>query len=72
MTSLLSRVPEIAEATPDEQLAMIDELWELVRHSDRILVPDSHLEELDRRVSAVLADPSIALSPSDARAQLRK
>lgn len=71
MTSLLARLPEIAEATSDEQLAMIDELWELVRRADRISVPDSHIEELDRRVSAVLADPAIALTPSDARALLR-
>lgn len=72
MTSLLSRIPEIAHATPDEQLAMIDELWELVRRSDRISIPPSHLTELERRASAVLADPSIALSPKEARALLRK
>ena len=72
MTSLLSRLPEVANATPDEQLAMIDELWELVRRSDRISIPESHLGELERRVSTVLADPSIALSPAEARALLRK
>ena len=72
MTSLVSRLPEIASATPDEQLAMIDELWELVRRSNGVAIPESHLAELDRRVAAVLADPAIALSPGEARSRLRK
>lgn len=72
MNGLLSRMPEIAGATPDEQLAMIDELWELVRRSGSFPLPESHRAELERRAAAVLADPSIALSPKDARALLRK
>jgi putative addiction module component (TIGR02574 family) len=72
MSNLVSRLPEIASATVDEQLAMIDELWELVRRSDGIAIPESHRPELERRVAAVLADPSLALSPSEARARLRK
>lgn len=47
-------------------------MWELVRRSDRILIPESHRPELERRVAAVLADPSIALSPSEARVLLRQ
>jgi putative addiction module component (TIGR02574 family) len=72
MSVLLSRVPEIAAATPEEQLAMIDELWELVRRGGNITPPESHLAELTRRVDAVRADPSLALSPEAARALLRK
>ena len=72
MNGLLSHMPEIAEASPSEQLAMIDELWELVRRTGEFPVPDSHLAELERRASAVLADPLIALSPKDARALLRR
>ncbi len=71
MASLISRLPEIATASSDERLAMIDELWELVRRSDDILIPPSHLPELERRVAKVLADPTLALSPSEARAKLR-
>lgn len=72
MSSLISRLPEIASATTDEKLAMIDELWELVRRADGVSMPESHRPELERRVAAVLADPSIALSPSEARARLRR
>lgn len=71
MSSWISRLPEIASATTDEQLAMIDELWELVRRSDGVSIPASHRPELERRVAAVLADPSLALSPAEARDRLR-
>lgn len=72
MSNLLSKVPEIAKATPDEKLAMIDELWESVRRSGDVPIPESHLAELQRRVTAVTVDPSIALDPDDARARFRK
>jgi putative addiction module component (TIGR02574 family) len=71
MESLVTRLPEVARATPHEQLAMIDELWELVRRSGDVSVPASHTAEIERRVAAVLADPSIALSPAEARARLK-
>ena len=72
MNDLLSKYPELAGTSPEEKLAMIDELWEMVRRSEEISVPESHREELDRRVSEVLADPAKALSPEVARAQFRK
>ena len=72
MSSLVARLPDIALASPEEQLAMIDELWELVRRSDAVPIPKSHLPELQRRAEAVLADPSLALTPAEARALLRK
>ena len=66
------RVTGLAEASVEEKLELIDELWESVRRSAVIDVRKDHLEELTRRVDAVRADPSIALSPSEARSLLRK
>jgi putative addiction module component (TIGR02574 family) len=71
MSSLSMRIPGIAEASVDEKLELIDELWESVRRSGLIEVRQDHLEELEKRVAAVKADPSIALSPAQARALLR-
>ena len=72
MSSLLEKNPEIAAASSEEKLAMIDELWELVCRSGDVPVPESHIRELDRRVAEVEADPSGALDPREARKQLRK
>jgi putative addiction module component (TIGR02574 family) len=72
MPSLSARIPEIAEASVDEKLALIDELWESIRRSVRVQVRADHLQELEKRMAAVAADPSIALSPAQARALLEK
>jgi len=72
MSGLSTRIPEIAEASVDEKLALIDELWESVRRSGRVEVRADHLLELEKRAAEVAADPSIALSPAQARALLKK
>jgi putative addiction module component (TIGR02574 family) len=64
-------LPDLAKTSTEEKLAMIDELWESVRRSGAIQVRADHLAELEKRVAAVSADPSIALSPAQARALLR-
>jgi len=72
MPSLSARIPEIAEVSVDEKLALIDELWESIRRSVLVQVRADHLQELEKRMAAVAADPSIALSPAQARALLEK
>ena len=72
MSSLPFRIPGLTEASVDEKLALIDELWESVRRSGLVEVRKDHLQELDKRVAAVAADPAIALTPAVARALLRK
>jgi len=71
MAHALDRYPEIAQASPELQLAVINELWEMVRRSGNIAIPEDHIQELGRRLDAVRADPSSDLDPSQARALLR-
>lgn len=72
MSELSARIPDLERASVDEKLALIDELWESVRRSGVIEMPDDHLVELQSRVAAVNEDPTIALTPAQARALLRK
>jgi putative addiction module component (TIGR02574 family) len=72
MSSLSLRIPGLSEATIEQKLQLIDELWESVRRSGSIQIRQDHLEELEKRVAEVSADPSIALSPAQARALLKK
>jgi putative addiction module component (TIGR02574 family) len=72
MSRLSMHIPGLAETSVDDKLALIDELWEAVRRSGQIQVRADHLAELEKRVAAVMADPSIALSPAQARALLKR
>jgi putative addiction module component (TIGR02574 family) len=69
---MITRIPGLDEASVEEKFALIDELWESVRRSDKIMVRDDHLQELEKRVAAVSVDPAIALTPAQARALLKK
>ena len=66
------RIPGLAKASVEEKLELIDELWESVRRSGLIEIRSDHLAELEQRVRAVGADPSIASSPAQARALLKQ
>jgi len=72
MSSPSLHISGLAEASVEEKLALIDELWESVRRSAEIEIRRDHVQELDRRVAAVSEDPSLALTPAQARALLRK
>ena len=72
MSHVLQRYPELSQATTEQKLELIDELWESVRRSGEVLLPASHLSELNRRLEAVRSDPSLAMSPTEARALLRR
>ncbi len=72
MSSHTLHIPGLAEASIDEKLALIDELWESVRRSAEIEIRRDHTQELDRRVAAVSANPSLVLTPAQARALLKK
>jgi len=69
---MITRIPGLDQASVEEKFALIDELWESVRRSDKIMVRDDHLQELEKRVAAVSVDPAIALTPAQARALLKK
>lgn len=62
-----TRIPGLDQASVEEKFALLDELWESVRRSDKISVREDHLRELEERVAAVSADPAIALTPVQAR-----
>jgi hypothetical protein len=72
MRSHTLHIPGLAEASVYEKLARIDALWESVRRSTEIEIRRDHMQELDRRVAAVSANPSLALTPSQARALLKQ
>ncbi|MFA6286633.1 MAG: addiction module protein [Opitutaceae bacterium] len=72
MSHVLQRYPELSQATNEQKIELIDELWESIRSSGEIALPASHLTELDRRLEALRADPTLAMDPQAARSLLRR
>jgi hypothetical protein len=69
----LSDFPQIKAAPVEQQIELIDELWEQVRRvTSELGLNPAHLSSLEQRLQAVQQEPSLALSPSEARAQLKK
>ena len=66
MTAAL--LDEIKSLSARERLDLIEEIWESIRTADEVPVPQSHQEELDRRLDALATDAS----PGDSWANVRE
>ncbi|MGA2051994.1 MAG: addiction module protein [Opitutales bacterium] len=67
----IAEIPQLKSASPAEKIALIDELWASIP-PEKLPIPKSHLEELERRVAAIKKDPSRALTPAEARKRIRQ
>lgn len=56
----------------EERLRLIEEIWESLAPVENLEIPESHREELDRRLAAADADPSAGRPWEEARARLRE
>ncbi len=54
-----------------ERLRLIGEIWESITPIDQLEIPESHREELDRRLAAADADPGAGRPWEEVRARLR-
>ena len=67
----LADFPQLTSATPQQKLELIDELWASIP-PEAVPTPEAHVTELNRRLEAVVRDPTKALSPEEARARIRQ
>jgi len=73
MALKLSDFPQITDASVDQKIELIDEIWENVRRASLgQKVRPAHLDILEQRLKAVREDFTLALSPTEARSRLRK
>ena len=56
----------------EERLRLIGEIWESLAPIDQLEIPESHCEELDRRLAAADADPAGSRPWEEVRARLRE
>ena len=61
----------IDRMSADDRLRLIEEIWDSLAPLEQLEVPESHREELDRRIAAADADPSAGSPWEEVRARLR-
>lgn len=54
-----------------ERLHLIGEIWDSLTPMEELEIPESHREELDRRLAAADADPGAGRPWEEVRARLR-
>ncbi len=54
-----------------DRLRLIEEIWDSLTPIDQLEIPESHQEELDRRLAAADADPAAGRPWEEVRARLR-
>ena len=71
--SLAARIPEIDQLGVVERLQLIEEIWDSISDLEEVAeIPQSHKDELDRRLAAMEADPLAGSSWEEVQARLRK
>ena len=67
----LADFPRLKSASPQQKIELIDELWASTP-PEAVPTPETHITELNRRLDALGRDPTMALSPQEARARIRQ
>jgi putative addiction module component (TIGR02574 family) len=60
----------IDRLSSEDRLQLIGKIWESLTPIDQLEIPESHRQELDRRLAAADADPSSARPWEEVRARL--
>ena len=69
-TMRTTEIPNFDQLSDQERVALADEILGSLKHPDALPPPLAHRAELDRRWAAYQANPNIALSREQFRAQV--
>ena len=66
-------IPEISQLSTPEKILLLEDLWESIASDDsKVPVPESHKEELDRRLERHINSPGELLSLEQLQALIEK
>ena len=66
-------IPKIANLSTPEKILLVEDLWDnIVSDESNVPVPQSHRNELDRRLKRYKSDPGSLLSLEELRARIEK
>jgi putative addiction module component (TIGR02574 family) len=65
--------PNLLQLAPSQKLEIIGWLWDSLPNSlESLPIPDSHRDELERRITTADANPAAAIPWEEVRDQLRR
>ncbi|MGD1075481.1 MAG: addiction module protein [Thermodesulfovibrionales bacterium] len=66
-------LPEISQLSTPEKILLVEDLWESIASDEAAVpVPESHREELDKRLKRHESAPGILLSLDELRVKIEK
>lgn len=69
----VSDIPEMAKLTTAEKILLVEDLWDSIASDESIVpVPQSHLEELDKRLKKYESAPGNLLSLEELRTGIER
>lgn len=69
----INDIPEIAQLSVPEKILFVEELWDSIAQDEsRVSVPQSHQDELDRRLQSYTAAPGNLLSLEELQARIER
>ena len=69
----VSDIPEIDRLSTPEKVLLVEDLWDsIIFDDDRIPVPESHKDELDKRLKSYKCGPGNILSLEELQGRINK
>ena len=69
----VSDIREIAKLTTSEKILLVEDLWDSIASDESVVpVPQSHLEELDKRLKKYESAPGNLLSLEELRTSIER
>jgi len=69
----VSDIPQIANLSTPEKILLVEDLWDNVAsNQSSVPVPQSHKDELDRRIKSYESNPGTLLSLAELEARIAK
>ncbi len=69
----VSHIPEIARLSAPEKILLVENLWDGIASDETgVPVPQSHLDELDKRIKSYEAHPGDLLSFEELQSRIEK
>lgn len=66
-------IPEIKKLSTSEKLLFVEELWDMISaDEDNIRIPQSHKDELEKRLKQYRSDPGNLLSLAELQDRIEK
>lgn len=68
----VSDIPEITKLSTSEKILLIEDLWDSIATNESIPIPQSHLDELDKRIKRYESAPGNLLSLEELQTRVEK